>query len=204
MTGGILRILVVALVLLVAAMLMLPRPHEMAAGPAVATMLDTPRELPAVALTDHRNRNFSLQQLAGRPTLVFFGYTNCPDICPLTLAALTQAMVYLRARNIELPQVLFVSVDPKRDSPDRIAHYLRSFDPEFLGATASDAALAPLLETLSVTVHKEAQGEENFNVTHNGTIYVLDSSVRWAALFGGSSHQAQDVVDDYVAMHRSL
>lgn len=204
MTGGLLRILVVALVLLVAAMLMLPRPDRMAAVPTVATALDAPRELPSVALTDQRGQSFSLQQLAGRPTLVFFGYTNCPDICPLSLAALTQVIADLRARDIEPPQVLFVSVDPTRDSPDRIGHYLNSFDPEFIGATASETELAPLLETLSVTVHKDVQAGETYTVTHNGTIYVLDSSVRWAALFGGSSHRAEDIVDDYVALSPAL
>jgi protein SCO1/2 len=198
--GGVLRILVLALVMLVAVMFMLPRP-----GPQVATMLDAPRELPAVALIDQEGAPFAPGDLAGRPTLVFFGFTNCPDICPTTLAVIAAAVRDLRERSAAIvPQVLFVSVDPARDSPAQIKRYLSAFDADFMGATADANTLAPLLETLAVTVHIETRGDETFRVTHNGTIYVLDQQGRWAALFGGSTHQADDLIRDYLAMRRSL
>jgi cytochrome oxidase Cu insertion factor (SCO1/SenC/PrrC family) len=79
-----------------------------------------------------------------------------------------------------------------------------AFDAAFIGATADEDTLAPLLEALAVTVHIETQGDETYRVTHNGTIYVLDSQVRWAALFGGQSHQTDVLTRDYLALRRSL
>lgn len=196
-----LRILVVGLVALVAVMMLLPRAGDFGPSIEVATVLDPPRPLPSVALTDQAGAAFSLDQLEGRYTLAFFGFTNCPDICPLTLAQIAQAIATLRVEAPEVvPQVLFVSVDPARDTPDRIRAYLENFDPEFIGVTANDTTLAPLLDALSVSVHKQTDGDAAYNVVHNGTIYVLDEAGRWVALFGGSSHDANVIVSDYLAL----
>lgn len=196
-----LRILVVGLVALVAAMLLLPRPGDLEPTIEAATVLSAPRPLPAVTLTDHRGEAFTLDALAGRDTLVFFGFTNCPDICPLTLAIIAEAMDGLRtALPDSAPQVLFVSVDAQRDSPERIHAYIRAFDEDFIGVTADDATLAPLLDALSVTVHKQVLGDDAYNVVHNGTIYVLDESGDWIALFGGSTHRAETLVSDYLGL----
>lgn len=209
MIGGLLRVLIIALVLLVAALMLFPRPAELPGngGPATeaATVLPERRELPDVALVDHNGEPFRLAQLGGRPAFVFFGFTNCPDICPLTLAVIARAVDELRAVDgAAAPQVLFVSVDPARDTPERIAAYVTAFDERFIGVTAEEAGLAPLLEALSVTVHKQEVDGERYNVVHNGTVYVLDSAGRWAALFGGSSHRAETLVNDYRALEPTL
>jgi protein SCO1/2 len=197
MIGGLLRVLVIALVLLVAALMLMPRPAAPPAATEVATVLDAPRPLPEVALVDTRGEPFALAALAGRPTLVFFGFTHCPDVCPLTLDVIARAVARLREEAPGLvPQVLFVSVDPARDSPERIGAWLGAFDEAFIGVTAPEAALAPLLEALSVSVHQERQGDETYNVVHNGTVYVLDSDVRWVAIFGGSTHSIDSIVGD--------
>jgi len=199
--GGLLRILVIALIALVAAMMLLPRPGDLIRDPETATVLDVPRPLPDVALIDADGEPFSISSLAGRETLVFFGFTNCPDICPLTLAQIARALGMLRERAPNaLPQVLFVSVDPARDTPERIRSYVTAFDSEMIGVTADDATLAPLLSALGVTVHRETQGDATYNVVHNGTIYVLDRNASWLALFGGSSHQAETIASDYLAI----
>jgi len=200
-----LRVLVVALVLLVAAMMLMPRP-----GPQTATMLDAPRDLPDVALIDQQGESLRIADLSGRPTLLFFGFTNCPDICPLTLAVMAEATAELREKLGPLaPQVLFVSVDPERDTPEQIARYTAAFDAEFLGATADEPTLEPLLSALGVTVHRETRDGETWRVTHNGTIYVLDRQGRWAGLFGGASQlgdmlKSETLVSDFIAMRRSL
>jgi protein SCO1/2 len=201
--GGLLRVLVIALVALVAAMLLLPRSREPVPDVIVATVLDAPRALPPVAMIDQNGEPFAPGDLAGRPTLVFFGFTHCPDICPLTLAVLAQAMQTLRSEE-PTPQVLFVSVDPERDTPALIKAYVAAFDMEFIGATAAEAELAPLIAALNVTVHKERQGDAVYNVVHNGTVYLLDASGRWIAIFGGSSHRAEDIVSDYRALRTRL
>jgi phosphatidylserine decarboxylase len=152
--GGLNKALVAALL----AALMLPScSRDAAPTTTVATVLDAPRALPAVALTDKNGQPFSIGNLAGQPALVFFGFTHCPDICPLTLVVLAEALKSLRDEQAA-PKVLFVSVDPGRDTPELIKAYVEAFDPEFLGATADEASLAPLIAALGVSVHKERQG----------------------------------------------
>jgi protein SCO1/2 len=167
----------------------------------VATVLDAPRSLPPVALTDDQGEPFAIGDLAGRYSLVFFGFTNCPDVCPITMGVIAEAIRQLRVDAPDrVPQVLFVSVDPARDSLTRIDTYLDAFDEEFIGATADEATIEPLLRALGVTVHTETRAGETYNVVHNGTIYVLDDSARWTAIFGGSEHRAASVVNDYLAL----
>lgn len=196
-----LRVLVVGLIVLVATMMLLNRAGNVVPTIEVATVLDEPRPLPAVALTDDHGEPFALSDLAGRHTLVFFGFTNCPDVCPITMGVIAEAIRQLRTEAPDLvPEVLFISVDPARDSLSRIDTYLDAFDSAFLGATADEATIEPLLTALSVTVHKEARNGETYNVVHNGTIYVLDDSARWSAIFGGSDHRAGTIVNDYLAI----
>lgn len=196
-----LRVLVIALIVLVAAMMLLNRAGKNVSTVEVATVLDEPRTLPPVALTDDQGDPFAIGDLAGRYTLVFFGFTNCPDICPITMGVIAEAVRQLRADAPDLvPAVLFVSVDPARDSLERIDIYLDAFDSAFIGATADETVIEPLLDALGVTVHMETQGGETYNVVHNGTIYVLDDSARWSAIFGGSEHRAEAIVNDYRAI----
>jgi protein SCO1/2 len=199
-----LRVLVVGLVLLVAAMLMIPRNREALPGAPqaiaqAATVLPQPRPLPDFALTDTSGIEFTRANLRGRHRLLFFGFTHCPDICPLTLQVLATAVDGIAAQAPELvPEVVFVSVDPRRDTPDRIREYLRNFDAEFLGVVGSDAALEPLIQALGVTVHKVETEGEHYNVVHNGTIFVIDPDAALVAIFGGSSHAADVIVSDYL------
>ena len=194
-----LRIIVVGLVVLVAAMFMLPRGGGLRLQPEVATVLPEPRELPSVRFTATDGTDFSSESLAGQPTLLFFGFTNCPDICPLTLQTLATALAEIEKRNPKrAPHVAFVSVDPRRDTPARIDAYLDNFDPDFIGLSAPDAKLAPLLAALGVSVHKEEIDGQHYNVVHSGTIYVLDETGRWVAFFGGSEHKVETLVSDYL------
>jgi protein SCO1 len=183
MLGGMLRILVVALVLLVAAMLLMPRPGGPPPEPENATVLPTPRPLPAFALQDHTGESFSKQDLLGRFSLMFFGFTNCPDVCPITLQILAATKSRLDSMTPDrVPAVVFVSVDPYRDSPERIERYLAGFDPSFTGVTASDEALAPLLQALSVTVQKHEHEGEQYNVVHNGQVYFIGPQGDWLGI----------------------
>lgn len=197
-----LRILVPALVLMVAAVFMLPHADREPPAPDVATLLPQTLALPDVELIDAAERPFHLAELDGYG-LMFFGFTNCPDICPLTLQTLAVAAAELRERApAALPEVVFISVDPYRDSPQRIAEYLSHFDAGFIGATADDATLAPLLSTLGVSVHKSEVDGEWYNVVHNATIFVLNPDGGVIAVFGGSSHDAATIVSDYLKIRR--
>ncbi len=199
MLSGILRVLIVGLLLLVAAMLWLPRP-----GAPVETATVFPEGLPVpdFALTDTAGARFGLEDFRGRYTWVFFGFTNCPDVCPITLKILADARADVVARNPALdPEVVFVSVDPQRDSPERIRAYLNGFDPEFRGVTGADAALEPLLTKLGVAVEKHAHGGDSYNVVHNPHVYLIGPDATWIAV-SGTPHVAATLASDYIKIRR--
>jgi|SRR5688572_16992543 len=196
-----LRILVVCLVVLVAAMFLLPR-GQRGAPPQNATELPQATALADVRFVDQSGRETHLSDLKGDFTLLFFGFTNCPDVCPLTLAMLAQVRADIASRAPRFtPRVLFVSVDPNRDTPERIAAYLNGFDPEFLGVTAPDAELEPLLKTLGVAVEKHEHGGANYNVVHNSAVYVLDQNAEWIAVSTGP-HDPKVLASDYLRIRR--
>ncbi len=148
-----LRVLVVALVALVAAMFLLPRD---VGPPSAATLLTEPWVLPEIRLTDQTGQDFGLERLRGTYTLMFFGSMNAPDWRPTTLAAVRQTVA---ARAPEaVPQLLFVSLDPDHDARKRLAAYLLGLNPAFVGATASKAELEPWLEALEIGVRREREG----------------------------------------------
>ena len=198
MIGPMLRVLIVGLVLLVAAMLATQRMRLELPPPENATVLATALALPEFALTTTDGRTFSKDDFADRYSLLFFGFTNCPDICPLTLAALAGAYAELESDAVtELPDVVFVSVDPSRDTPVRIADYLNAFDARFQGLSGNRASLDPLLRALGVTVmtHAAADGA-NYSVTHNGTIYVIGPNAALIATLADNL-SAGEIADDF-------
>jgi protein SCO1/2 len=170
--GPMLRILVVGLVLLVAIALWLPRPSM--PPPEQATELPEPLPLPAFSLTSDAGRAFTPADLEQRFTLMFFGFTHCPDVCPLSLQVLAEAARSLRARIGEsAPEVVLVSVDPDRDTPERLREYLDHFDSEFIGVTGPRASLDPLIGAFGVTVMRQELPGENYNMTHNPQVFVI-------------------------------
>jgi protein SCO1/2 len=181
-------------------MFLFPRPEV--APPANATVIADAAPLPAFALADTAGEPVTNAKLEDRFSVLFFGYTNCPDVCPLTLQVLASMMRNLREGETKiaaeaLPQVVFVSVDPARDSPERIRSYLDAFDASFVGATASDEALAPLLKTLGVSVMKQEHHGEHYNMVHNGTIYFIGPRAELIAV-SSPPHDPATLARDYV------
>ena len=121
---------------------------------------------PEIELTDHNGRPFELSSLRGKPVLIYFGYTNCPDECPLTMARLSQAFDLLNedGRNV---QVLLVSTDPARDTPEALKTYLARFHPSFLGLTGSHQELEKVYRDYGVIVMDDGG-------THSNRVYVID------------------------------
>jgi protein SCO1/2 len=198
-----LRILIVVLVLLVAAMFVLPR-GQRGAAPQNATELPQPTPLADVRFVDKSGREAHLSDFKGDFTLLFFGFTNCPDVCPLTLSMLAQVRADIAQRAPRFtPRVLFVSVDPGRDPPERFAAYLNGFDAECAGVTAPDTELAPLLAQLGVAVEKQhdPDGGGNYNVVHNSAIYVLDPNAEWIAVSTGP-HDPKVFASDYLRIRQ--
>jgi protein SCO1/2 len=155
---------------------------ELATGTAL-----TPRQaLPDFSLTDSHGRSFGSANLRGHWSLMFFGYTNCPDFCPTTLATLAALQKQLRADNATLPQVIFVSVDAKRDTPAQLAKYVPYFDPDFIGITALDQpSIEAVAKQWGVPVMVQPAKDGNYTVDHSGAIFVLDPAGRLAAVLSG-------------------
>lgn len=112
----------------------------------------------------------------GQPTLLFFGFTNCPDICPGTLASLSRAIDRLQADEQDDYQVLFVSVDPQRDTPQRLRDYTSAFGPQFIGLTGTQRQLENLNKRMRATYGYGEPDENGFyNVSHSSAVYGFDA-----------------------------
>jgi protein SCO1 len=166
-----------------------------------ATVLPHDKELAAFQLVGANQPTFTNADLKGHWSLVFFGFTNCPGLCPSTLTTLNKMYEKLTAeKQADMPQVVFISVDPDRDTPPRIAEYLRGFNKNFVGATGTQEQLDQLTHELSVLYMKITQpGHENdktYTIDHSGTILVIDPTGNWYALFN-TPHDANNIAKDY-------
>jgi protein SCO1/2 len=142
-----------------------------------------PRPVPAFELDGPQGSRIGSEQLAGRWNLVFVGFTHCPDICPTTLSVLAQAMKPFAAEPPAThPQVLFVSVDPERDSPDGAAEYARFFGPDFLAATADHARLQPFTRSLGMVYMQSPVEGGDYTVDHSSSLAVIDPAGRLVAV----------------------
>jgi protein SCO1 len=157
-------------------------PVELSTG----SILMPRRALGDFSLIDSQGRSFGPANLRGRWSLMFFGYTNCPDFCPTTLTTLAAMQKRLRADHSALPQVIFVSVDAKRDTPSQLAKYVPYFDPEFIGVTAADQpAIEAIAKQWRVAVAVQPATDGNYTVDHSGAIFVLDPDGKLAAILTG-------------------
>jgi protein SCO1/2 len=163
-----------------------------------ATVFPVARPLPAFQLSDQQSRPYGPERLKGRWNLVFFGFTNCPDVCPTTLATLAAARRELAGLPLtQQPDVVLVSVDPGRDTPQRLAEYVAFFDPSFTGVTGDPAQIASLSEALGVAVilgAADAQGQ--YTVDHSATVFLVNPDGAVAAIFS-TPHTPDGIAHDY-------
>lgn len=128
------------------------------------------------ALTDHNGRAVTLATFAGKVVTVFFGFTQCPDVCPTTMAEMAEVMKGLgdKAKDV---QVLFISVDPERDTPALLKQYVPAFHPSFLGLVGDKAATEATAKTFKVFYQKvPGKTEGSYSVDHTAGSYVFDKS----------------------------
>lgn len=129
-------------------------------------------------LTDHGGKVRTLSDFRGKVVAVFFGYTHCPDVCPTTLSDFAMAIRELGADG-ERVQVLFVTVDPERDTPELLGKYVPSFNPTFLGMYTDAASLAALAREFKVVYQKNSvKGPAEYLIDHSAGTYVYDSQGR--------------------------
>lgn len=136
--------------------------------------LDEPVALPSFSLEDHKGRPFDQDTLKGQWTLIMYGFTFCPDVCPFTLANLEAVSneTALRVRPDNVPKVVFVSVDPDRDKPV-LEDYVAHFHPEFLGATGAREEIDRLVEGTD-SFYRFAEQGDTYTVHHSSAIAVID------------------------------
>lgn len=170
------------------------------------TLLTHPKPLADFTLTDQDGRPFTLADLKGDWTFLSIGYIHCPDVCPMTLATFgavdRQIEQAAPDRRVDArPRFLFVSVDPERDTPERLAQYVRYADPEFLGATGEEAQLRALTAQLGllytrVVVQDSAMG---YLMDHSASILLLDPEGRLTAIFSAPQN-AVGIASDFLTI----
>ena len=168
------------------------------------TALDKPREVGAFVLTGTDNTPFTNASLQGHWTLLFFGFTNCGSICPTTMAELGKMYHVLEEKKVKtLPHVVMVSVDPERDSLDKLAHYVKAFDPHFYGARGDDQAVKKMTKEVGIVYTKIIRhGHENlqnYDIEHTGTVILFNPSGELSAFFT-MPHQASLLAKDYLLL----
>jgi len=156
------------------------------------TKLDSPRALLEFALVDPAGGAFTRENLRGRWTLLFAGFTNCPDICPMTLA---QFAGIRRQVPEDRVQLLFLSVDPERDTPARIGQYLGHFGPGLAGATGSTEAVDAFAAQLGLAHVRIPGADGNYSVDHSAALVLIDPEARIAAYFTPPHDTAALVAD---------
>jgi protein SCO1 len=130
-------------------------------------------------LTDHNGRPFSSSTLAGRPYAIFFGFTHCPDICPTTLLEMSNHLAAL-GPDADKMTVVFVSVDPQRDTPELLHSYLASFDARIIGLTGSEAGIAEAAGGWDAFYNKIPESDGSVTVVHSAHVYLMGADNRLA------------------------
>jgi protein SCO1/2 len=144
------------------------------------TWLPQPRPLSEFTLTDQSGQPFTVQSLKGHPTIVFFGFTHCPDVCPTTLAKLSQVV---KAANVPGLKVLLVSVDPQRDTPEQLQRYVNAFNPEFGAVTGKQEEIDRVAREFGVAVAKVDLPGGDYTVDHSAVVFLLNDQGQRVALF---------------------
>lgn len=169
------------------------------------TRLPEPRPITDFELVDHQEQPFTLARLRDQWSFVFFGYTHCPDVCPTAMLDLkrTVAAVADSGPEVKLPQVVFVSVDPERDTPAQLARFVPYFNPDFIGVTGSQDQLDQLSGQLSSLAMKvpNPDNPDNYLVDHTASILLLNPDGRLEAIFT-PPHDPDTMAADYRELAR--
>jgi protein SCO1/2 len=158
-----------------------------------AGVFNPPREAPDFSVRGSDGAALTLSHYRGKVVILGFGYTSCTNVCPATLAVLALAHRKLGALGSQV-QIIYLTVDPERDSAERLKQYLAAFDPSFVGGTGTAAQMAAVRTSYGVTAQKVGSGSD-YGVAHSSFIYLITREGKLRALmpFG---HQADDYVHD--------
>lgn len=167
-----------------------------------STVLDKAFPITEFNLIDHNNNEFSQKNLKNKWTFIFFGFTNCPDVCPTTLLTMQQVwkkLASVQQNTSQQKQLLLVSVDPKRDTVDKLKPYIEYYNPEFIGITGSLLEITKLTKRLGVLYEYDNHGKSDgsYTVDHSTQIYLIDPTANLRAIFS-APHNAKSISENYL------
>ena len=148
-----------------------------------AVLYPAPRALPEFTLQRSDGGALTLADWKGHWTVAFFGFTNCPDVCPTTLATFKQVWKKLDPATAATMRFDFISVDPARDTPETLARYVGYFSPDFVAATGSDEELTRLTRALGLVYARGEPADGTYSVDHSASVVIIDPQGRQIGLF---------------------
>lgn len=162
------------------------------------SQLNPPLSVQDFELMADNGQSFRLSQSDSDITLVFFGYTFCPDVCPLTMADVKQALAQLESAQQERVQVVFISADPERDTPEKLSKYLAAFNPDFVGLTDDMEKIQEVMKPFGAFAEKEEVEDSaaGYLVAHTARLYLLDTQKREILLTYPFGFEAEELASD--------
>ena len=148
-----------------------------------AVVLNKPRIFSDFELVDHRGELFNLDRMQGVWSIVFFGFTHCPDICPTTLATLNDTYSKLKEQEKERLQIIMISIDPERDTVDKLADYVPYFNPAFIGVTGNKHLIRRLTAELNIAYNKVPLESDDYTVDHSTQLVLINPKGHYHGFF---------------------
>ncbi|MBT8136799.1 MAG: SCO family protein [Gammaproteobacteria bacterium] len=166
----------------------------------LGTVWPDPRPLPELELLDHRGAQIGRDQFKGQWTMMFFGYTSCPDICPTTMLTLRSVVAEMEKTGAIAPRVALVTVDPERDDAPTLARYVAHFNEDFIGLRGGDDGLRALSMHVGAMFEHEAADENgSYEIAHSASLFLIDPEARLHAVFS-PPHNPADIAEKLIAI----
>ena len=168
------------------------------------TYLENPRTINQFSLTGIDQKPFDNSSLQGRWTVLFFGFTNCGYLCPTTMAEIGKMYRILEERGLKnLPRVVMISIDPERDSLEKLGHYVTSFHPTFYGARGEEDSIKLMTREIGIAygkvINKDSIDPKNYDVQHSGALMLFNPQGELNAFFT-TPHHADLLAKDYMLL----
>jgi protein SCO1/2 len=160
------------------------------------TVLEPPSPAPDFVLADQNGEQFRLSEQRGNIVVLFFGFTNCPDVCPTALADAAAVRRQLGA-DAERVKVALITVDPERDTPERLGRYVQTFDPTFFGLSGTPAEIEAVSKAYGVSATRRELPESalKYTIDHSAFLYVIDQTGEWRLVFSPDA-AVNDIASD--------
>ena len=180
-------------------------PGQPPAGTIQGLLWPDPKVVGEFSMLDHEGNPFGPAKLQGKWSLLFFGYTHCPDVCPITLSALNQTVKILQEKRQDNNlQVLFVSVDAQRDTPEQIAGYVGYFNPGFIGLGGNRSQIDSIARQIGVAYFiGNNEGSNEYTVDHTASVFLIDPEKRLVGIYS-APHNADEIASRFIQIREFI